>query len=130
MVTFLPSDWNSRNQSKIITAVADLKRLVYERNLSIKKTAKFILETVAKDQAPRVTNSPLTTLDNTFSVFVNRRVLVRPKHDHYALSPAQVQHLISLRSKGAKESKTIDITSVDKAREGKEVLPEGKEVGN
>jgi len=41
-----------------------------------------------------------------------------------------VQHLISLRSKGAKESKTIDITSVDKAREGKEVLPEGKEVGN
>ena len=34
---FLPYDWNSRNQSKIITAVADLKRLVDERNLSLKK---------------------------------------------------------------------------------------------
>jgi len=32
---FLPYDWNSRNQSKIITAVADLKRLVDERNLSL-----------------------------------------------------------------------------------------------
>ena len=64
----------------------------------------------------------------------NRRVLVRPKHGHYALAPKQVQHLISLKSTGGKESKPIDITSVakvpDTIPEGKEVLPEGKEVGN
>ena len=41
---FLPYDWNSRNQSKIITAIADLKRLVDERNLSLKEAAKFMLE--------------------------------------------------------------------------------------
>ena len=65
---------------------------------------------------------------------VNRRVLVRPKHGHYALAPAQVQHLIRLKSTGGKESKSIDTTSVvkvpDTIPEGKEVLPEGKEVGN
>ena len=33
---FLPYDWSSRNQSKITTAVADLKRLMEERNLSLK----------------------------------------------------------------------------------------------
>ena len=53
---FLPYDWNSRNQSKIITAIADLKRLVDERNLSLKDAAKFMLEPVANDQAPSVTN--------------------------------------------------------------------------
>jgi hypothetical protein len=65
---------------------------------------------------------------------VNRRVLVRPKHGHYALAPAQVQHLISIKSKGGKESKSINITGVvnvpDTIPEGKEVLPEGKEVEN
>ena len=40
---FLPYDWNSRNQSKIITAVADLKGLVDERNLSLKEAAKKVL---------------------------------------------------------------------------------------
>ncbi len=50
---FPPYDWNSRNQSKIITAVADLKRLVEERNLSLKDVAKFMHEPVANDQAPR-----------------------------------------------------------------------------
>ncbi len=49
---FLPYEWTSRNQSKIITAVADLKRPVDERSLSLKEAAKFILEPVAKDQAP------------------------------------------------------------------------------
>ncbi|WP_413683858.1 hypothetical protein [Prochlorococcus sp. MIT 1011] len=34
---FSPYDWSSQNQSKIITAVADLERLVDERNLSLKK---------------------------------------------------------------------------------------------
>ena len=53
---FLPYDWNSRNQSKIITAVADIKRLVNERNLSLKKVTKFMLEPMGKDQAPSVTN--------------------------------------------------------------------------
>ncbi len=45
-----------------------------------------------------------------------------------------MQHLISLKSTGGKESKSIDITSIvnvpDTIPEGKEVLPKGKEVGN
>ena len=45
---FLPYDWSSRNQRKIITAVADLKRLVDERNLSLKEAAKFMLEPRSK----------------------------------------------------------------------------------
>ena len=53
---FLPYDLNSRNQSKIITTVAYLKRLVEERNLSPEEAAKFMIEPVAKDQAPGVTN--------------------------------------------------------------------------
>ena len=52
---FLPYFWNSRNQSKIITAVADLKRLVDERDLSLKEAAKFMLELEANDQVPSVT---------------------------------------------------------------------------
>ena len=48
---FLAYDWRSRNQSKIITAVADIKRLVDERNLSLKKATKFMLEPIWKDQA-------------------------------------------------------------------------------
>ena len=51
---FLPYDSTSRNQSKIITAVAYLKRLINERKLSLKESAKFMLEPVAKDQAPSV----------------------------------------------------------------------------
>ena len=58
---------------------------------------------------------------------MNRRVLVRPKHDHYALAPAQVQHLISLKSTGGKESKSIDITSVINVTN---TFPKGKEVEN
>ena len=65
---------------------------------------------------------------------MNRRVLKREQRGHYALAPAQVQHLISLKSTGGKESKSIDISSVvnvpDTIPEGKEVFPEGKEVGN
>ena len=53
---FLPYDWSSRNQSKITTAVADLKRLMEERNLSLKEAANFMLEPVSKDQAPTITN--------------------------------------------------------------------------
>ena len=112
---FLPYDWTSRNQSKIITAVADLKRLVDERNLSLKEAAKFMLEPVANDQAPSVTN-----WENIIEAFLDsrsdrrgttlrdlktrmRRVLVRPKHGHYALAPKQVQRLISLQSTGGRE---------------------------
>tara|TARA_Y100001968_G_C18896970_1_gene498904 strand:+ start:179 stop:457 length:279 start_codon:yes stop_codon:yes gene_type:complete len=36
--------------------VADLKRLIYERNLSLKEAAKFMLKPVARDQAPSVIN--------------------------------------------------------------------------
>tara|TARA_B100000902_G_scaffold342278_1_gene346232 strand:+ start:422 stop:652 length:231 start_codon:yes stop_codon:yes gene_type:complete len=65
---------------------------------------------------------------------VNRGVLVRPKHVHYALAPKQVQHLISFQSTGGKYIKSIAITSVvkvpDTILEGKEVLAEGKEVEN
>ena len=86
------------------------------------------------NQAYKLTKSSFKTVDNTLGALVNRRVLVRPKHGHYALAPAQVQHLISLKSTEGKESKFIDITSVvnvpDTIPEGKEVLPEGKEVGN
>ena len=53
---FLPYDWSSRNQSKITTAVADLKRLMEERNLSLKEATKFLLEPAARDQAPSITN--------------------------------------------------------------------------
>ena len=85
-------------------------------------------------QAYKLKKSSYKTLDNTLGALVNRRVLVRPKRGHYALAPAQLQHLISLKSTGGKESKPIDITSVvkvpDTIPEGKEVLPEGKEVGN
>ena len=108
---FLPYDWTSRNQSKIITAVADLKRLVDESSLSLKESAKFMLEPVVNDQAQSVTNR-----ENIIEVFLEsrndprgttlkdlkkriRRVLVRPKHGHYALAPKQVQHLISLEGK-------------------------------
>ena len=63
---------------------------------------------------------------------MNKRVLVRPKRGHYALVPKQLDLLISLQSMRGKESKLIDITSVvkvpDTIPEGKEVLPEGKEV--
>jgi len=52
----LPYDWSSRNQSKITTAVADLERLMEERNLSLKEATKFLLEPVARDQSPSITN--------------------------------------------------------------------------
>tara|TARA_B100000965_G_C19108799_1_gene548097 strand:- start:22 stop:225 length:204 start_codon:yes stop_codon:yes gene_type:complete len=67
---------------------------------------------------------------------VKRRVLVFPKYGHYALDPEQLQHQISLKSTGGTEteSKSIYITSVvnvpDTIPEGKEILPEGKEVEN
>ena len=53
---FLPNDWRSRNQFKIITAVAYLKRLFAERNLSLKEASKFMLKSVGRDQAPSITN--------------------------------------------------------------------------
>ena len=86
------------------------------------------------NQAYKLSKSSFKTVDNTLGALVNRRVLVRPKHGHYALAPELLQHLISLKSTGGKESKSIDITSVvnvpDTIPEGKEVLPEGKEVGS
>ncbi len=85
-------------------------------------------------QAYTLNKSSIKTVDNTLGLLVNRRVLVRPKRGHYALAPAQLQHLNSLKSTGGKQSKSIDITSVvkvpDTIPEGKEVLPEGKAVGN
>ena len=66
------------------------------------------------NQAYKLTKSSFKTVDNTLGALVNRRVLKRPKHGHYALTPKQMQHLISLKSTGGKESKSIAITSVDK----------------
>ena len=86
------------------------------------------------NQAYKFTNSSFKTVVNTLGALVNRRVLVRPKHGHYALAPKQAQRLIRLQSKGVKEIKHIDITSVvkvpDTIPEGKDVFPEGKEVKN
>ena len=56
-----------------------------------------------------------------------RRVLKREKRGHYALAPAQVQHLISLQSTGGKESKSTDITSVVNVPD---TIPEVKAVEN
>ncbi len=62
---------------------------------------------------------------------LNASMKVREARIH---APAHLQNLISLQSARGKESKTIDITSVDKVPdtipEGKEVLPERKAVGN
>ncbi len=49
------------------------------------------------------------------------------KYGHCALAPAHLQHLISLKSTGGKESKSIDITNVVNVPD---TIPEGKEVGN
>ena len=75
------------------------------------------------NQAYKLSKSSFKTVDNTLGALVNRRVLVRPKHGHYALAPKQVQHLISLKSTGGKESKSIDITSVVNVPD---TIPEGK----
>ena len=58
---------------------------------------------------------------------MNKRVLVRPKRGHYALAPKQLDLLISLKSMGGKESKSIVITSVVKVPG---TIPEGKELEN
>ncbi len=79
------------------------------------------------NQAYKLTNSSFKTVDNTLGALVNRRIFVRPKHRHYALAPAQVQLLISLKSTGRKESKSINITSVVKVPD---TIPEGEEEGN
>ena len=65
-------------------------------------------------QVLKIHNSSFKTEDNTPSILVNKRVLVRPKRGHYALAPAQFQHLRSLQPPGEKESKTIEKTSVGK----------------
>ena len=41
------------------------------------------------NQAYKLTKSSFKTVDNTLGALVNRRVLVLPKHGHYALAPAQ-----------------------------------------
>ena len=53
--SFFPYAWSNSNQTKITMAVADLKRLMEESNLSLKETAKFLLEPVARDKAPSIT---------------------------------------------------------------------------
>ena len=54
--TFIPYEWNSRNQTKITTAVAELKRLIDDRNLSIKEAEKFRLGTSEEESAVTVFN--------------------------------------------------------------------------
>ena len=79
------------------------------------------------NQAYKLTKSSFKTVDNTLGALVNRRVLVHSKHGHYALAPAQLRHLNSLKPTGGKESKPIDITSVVNVPD---TIPEGKEVEN
>ena len=63
-----------------------------------------------------------------------RSVAVRPKHGYYPLSPKQLLLRSSLQYKGGEESKAIEINSLDKITdiipEGKDVLPDGKVLGN
>ena len=52
--TFIPYEWNSRNQTKITTAVAELKKLIDDRNLIIKKAEKFRLDPSEEESAVTV----------------------------------------------------------------------------
>ena len=54
--TFIPYEWNSRNQTKITTAVAELKRLIDDRNLTIKEAEKFRLGSSEEGSAVTVIN--------------------------------------------------------------------------
>ena len=54
--TFIPYEWNSRNQTKITTAVAELKRLIDDRNLTIKEAEKFRLGPSEEGSAASVLN--------------------------------------------------------------------------
>ena len=54
--TFIPYEWNSRNQTKITTAVAELKRLIDDRNLTIKEAEKFRLGPSEERSAVTVIN--------------------------------------------------------------------------
>ena len=53
---FLTYDWSNRNQVKITTAVADLKMLMKDCKLSFEEATKFLLEHVARDKAPTITD--------------------------------------------------------------------------
>ena len=44
----LPYDWISRNQSQIITAVAELRRIMAERVCTLAEAEKFRLEPIAQ----------------------------------------------------------------------------------
>jgi len=54
--TFIPYEWNSRNQTKITTAVAELKRLIEDRNLTIKEAEKFRVGPTDEGSAATVIN--------------------------------------------------------------------------
>lgn len=63
-----------------------------------------------------------------------KRVLVRPRRGVYALAPKQLDLLISLKSTGGKESKSINKTSVVNVpyifQKGKKLYPKEKGVEN
>ncbi len=50
----LPYDWISRNQSQIITAVAELRRLMTERNCTLAEAEKFRLEPISQDKTGNI----------------------------------------------------------------------------
>ena len=54
--TFIPYEWNSRNQTKITTAIGELKRLINERNLTLKEAEKFRVGSTEEGRATSVTN--------------------------------------------------------------------------
>tara|TARA_Y100001968_G_scaffold311873_1_gene334411 strand:+ start:164 stop:517 length:354 start_codon:yes stop_codon:yes gene_type:complete len=65
-------------------------------------------------QSFKLNKSSFKIVDNTLGTLVNRRILVRPKHSHYASTPAHLDHLNSVESTEGKLIMSIDITSIDK----------------
>ena len=54
--TFIPYEWSGRNQTKITTAVVELKRIIDDRNLNIKDSEKFIVGPSEEGSAVTVIN--------------------------------------------------------------------------
>ena len=67
----LPYDWSSRNQSQIITAVAELRRLITERSCTLVEAEKFRLEPIAHDKKGNINS--LKAWKNMVDAFLEQR---------------------------------------------------------
>ena len=54
--TFIPYEWNSPNQTKITTAIAELKRFIADQNLIIKEVEKIRFAPSEEGSAVKVIN--------------------------------------------------------------------------